>query len=87
MWEDLWYSRFWANESLLDIVRYFKMVAIQRVLWSLLAGVFCCPGDISVLALSLHDEDIGGDNGKDEKMKEVIPYLVLCSRTEAQVLR
>lgn len=49
------------------------MVASQRVLPFLPAGDFCCLGDISVLAFSLHDEDIGGDNGKDEKMKEVVP--------------
>lgn len=50
LWGDLWYSRFWANESWLDTARYFKMVASQRVLPSLPAGVFCCLGDVSVLA-------------------------------------
>lgn len=33
---------------------------------------FLHPGDVSFLAFSLYDEDIGSDNGKDEKMKEAI---------------
>lgn len=73
LWEDLWYTRFWVNESWLDTARYFKMVASQKVLRSLPAGVFCYLGDVSLLAFSLYDEDICGDNGKDEKMKEVVP--------------
>lgn len=51
----------------------FKDGGKSETLWALLVKVFFCPGEISVLASLLHNEDIGSDTGKDDRVEEVVP--------------
>lgn len=49
------------------IYRWWQVRVYLRV------GVYCCPGDISVVASLLHYEGIGSDIGKDERREDGVP--------------